>query len=95
MDKKNETQEASSSRETLSSEALEGLQNEAQQELTNKPFVKEDSTQPLKDKDTPIFQKEEENSPTQEQTTGTRDEPLFATVDGESVEETILGPEET
>lgn len=94
MDKKNETQEASSARETLSSETLEDIQNEAQQDLTNKPFVKEDSTKPLQDKDTPTFQKEEENS-TQEQTTATREEPLFAKVDGEPVEETILDQEET
>ena len=93
MDKKNETQEASSSKETLSSETLEDIQNEAQQELTNKPFVKEDSTKPLQDKATPTFQKEEENS-TQEQTTTTRDEPLLAMVDGEPVEETILDQEE-
>lgn len=86
MDKKNETQEASSSTETPSSETLEAIQNEAQQELTNKSFIKEDSAKPLQDEDTPT---------SQEQTSSTDDEPLFATVDGEVVEETILDREET
>ncbi len=94
MDKKNETQEVSSSNEkTLSSEKLEAIQNEAQQELTNKPLMKEDSTQPLQENDT--SNSKEDSTPYQDQTTSPMDEPLFATVDGEKVEETILDSDET
>ncbi len=86
-------QEASSGQEkTLSTQKpLEDLKNEAQQELSQKPL---NSSQPDEgsneiDPSNLLSQEELKNS----QETSQMEEPLFANVDGEKVEEIILDPE--